>query len=92
MNLTLEGTHPYSKLLPWELRGLGAIVDDAFATKDWAELLRIVCHDFVIFIKNSTFLRHLRMTWEKDAKQQGVLVKKAEQKLIFSIRNAYDTF
>lgn len=90
MTLTLESSNSYSRLLPWRLRGLGVIIDDAIATKDLLELLRIVCHDLVIFIKNSPVLRRLRNTWEKDAKKQELLIRKAEKKLILSIRKAYN--
>lgn len=89
MTLTEESSNSYSRLLPWKLRGLGVIIDDAVATKDLVELLRIICHDFVILIKNSPILRPLRISWDKDAKKQELLVKKAEKKLITSIRNAY---
>ena len=90
MRLTVESSNSYSRLLPWKLRGLGVIIDDAIATKDLVELLRIICHDFVIFIKNSPVLRPLRITWENDAKKQELLIKKAEKKLIISISKAYD--
>lgn len=89
MRLTVESSNSYSRLLPWKLRGLGVIIDDAIASKDLVELLRIICHDFVIFIKNSPVLGPLRISWEKDAKKQELLIKEAERKLMTSIRKAY---
>ena len=81
MKLTLESSNSYSRLLPWKLRGLGVIIDDAIETKDLVELLRIVCHDFVIFIKNSSVLRPLRITWEKDVKRHEMLIKNGSSRV-----------
>src|ERR1700678_2683076 len=90
MNLTVENTVPYSKMLPWDLRGLGVILDDALTSKSLAEMLSILCQDFVAFIKNSASLNSLRINWEKDIKKQINLVRKTEAKLIFKIRNTYE--
>ncbi len=65
MAAVLETSVLYSNLLPWEVRGLGAIFDDAKEVKNPSEFFSIVCRDFVGFIKKSSFLAPLRKEWEE---------------------------
>jgi hypothetical protein len=89
MNLALENTTPYSQLLPRELRGLGAIIDDAFNTEKLCDFLRIISLDVVSFIQTSTFLDSLKTFWEKEAKKYLKLLRKAEERLILRIQETY---
>ena len=79
----------YTTLRPRHLCGLGLIFDHAITTKDLPSFFRIVGHYIVDFFAKSTYLKTLRISWEKAVKHHLSLMKKAERKLVQKIRHVY---
>lgn len=89
MNLESDTTILNSRLLPWDIRGLGVILDDALSAKRSRDVLGIISRDLVTFVKSDIFPVALRVEWENGIKKQLTMLKKAQKKLILQIQETY---
>lgn len=89
MNLKNETTILHSRTLPWDIRGLGVIFDDALSATRSRDVLGIISRDLVTIVKSDIFPVTLREEWENGIKKQFAMFKKAQKKLILQIQKTY---